>query len=154
MSSCVSHCVSFKASISSRDSCILCGGSHSLQKCYNFIGFSYDDRVEFIKKNKLCFGCFCLGHQSKDCRSRLKCDVCQKSHSTLLHNPAFLQSKDELCLEKVVSNSVLSDRSISKTSCSIVPVWLSHASIPNCRKLVYALLDSQSDSSFILEENT
>ena len=51
-----------------------------------------------------------------------------------------------------MSNSVVSDKSISKKSCSIVPVWLSHSSIPKRRKLVYALLDSQSDSSFILEK--
>ena len=89
-SSCVSHCISLKASISSRYSCLLCGGSHSLQKCYKFIGFSYDNRVAFIKENRLCFGCFNSGHQSKDCRNRLKCEVCQKSHSTLLHNSAFL----------------------------------------------------------------
>ena len=76
-----------------------------------------------------------------------------KSHMPLtLHNSAFLQSKEKLCLEKVVSNSVVSDGSLSKKSCSVVPVWLSHASIPNCRKLVYALLDSQSDLSFILEK--
>ena len=78
--------------------------------------------------------------------------MCQKSHSTLLHSSAFLQSKEKLCSEKVLSNSVVSDRSISKKSCSIVPVWLSHSSIPKRRKLVYALLDSQSDSSFILEK--
>ena len=37
-------------------------------------------------------------------------------------------------------------------SSMIVPVYLSHASCPGQRKLVYAMLDSQSDSSFIIDQ--
>ena len=37
-------------------------------------------------------------------------------------------------------------------SSMIVQVYLSHRSCPGQRKLVYALLDSQSDSSFIIEQ--
>ena len=40
----------------------------------------------------------------------------------------------------------------NQKSCSVVPVLLSHGSAPNRTKLVYALLDSQSDSSFILDQ--
>ena len=81
----VSNCISLSTSMSSRKSCLCCGGSHSLQKCYKFIGFSYEERVAFIKEHRLCFGCFNRGYQSKDCRFRLKCNVCQRSHPTLLH---------------------------------------------------------------------
>ena len=38
-------------------------------------------------------------------------------------------------------------------TCSVVPVWLSHASKSSRKKLVYALLDSQSNSSFILDQS-
>ena len=37
-------------------------------------------------------------------------------------------------------------------SSMIVPVYLSHRSCPGQRKLVYAMLDSQSDSSFIIDQ--
>ena len=33
----------------------------------------------------------------------------------------------------------------------VVPVWFLHSNNPNHSRLVYALLDSQSDSSFILD---
>ena len=35
--------------------CLLCEGSHSLQKCDKFIGKSYDDRCAYIRENRLCF---------------------------------------------------------------------------------------------------
>ena len=34
----------------------------------------------------------------------------------------------------------------------ILPVYLSHADCPGTERLVYALLDSQSDTTFILED--
>ena len=37
-------------------------------------------------------------------------------------------------------------------SAMIVPVYLSHASCPGQKKLVYAMLDSQSDTSFITDQ--
>ena len=149
LSSCVSNCISLSTSMSSTKSCLCCGGSHSLQKFYKFIGFSYEERVAFIKEH--CFGCFNRGHKSKGCRFRLKCNVCQSSHSTLLHKPKNLHSNFKSS-ENVISNSVSSATSSTEKFCSVVPVWLSHASIPSCKKLVYALLDSQSDSSFILDK--
>ena len=54
--------------------------------------------------------------------------------------------------ESVVSNASSCSVEKIQKSCSVVPVWLSHASNHNHRKLVYALLDSQSDSSFILDK--
>ncbi len=34
----------------------------------------------------------------------------------------------------------------------VVPVWLSHKDVPSKETLVYAILDNQSDTSFILEK--
>ena len=34
----------------------------------------------------------------------------------------------------------------------VVPVWLTHSKVPNRSRLVYALLDLQSDTSFILDQ--
>ena len=151
LSSGVSKTVSHSVSTSSSRSCLCCGGSHSLQKCDKFTGLSYDDRVAFIKENRLCFGCFFSGHQSRDCRRRMKCEVCDRSHPTLLHNPANVQPKEETPSEQVVSNAVSSAQSSFEKSSMVVPVWLTHSSAPNRSRLVYALLDSQSDSSFILD---
>ena len=151
-SSGVPRTVSHSVSTSSSRSCLCCGGSHSLQKCDKFTGLTYDEKVAFVKDNRLCFGCFYLGHRSRDCRRRMKCEICERSHPTLLHNPANVQPNDESPSEQVVSNAVSSANSNFEKSSMVVPVWLTHSSAPNRSRLVYALLDSQSDSSFILDQ--
>ena len=148
----VSNCISLSTLISSTESCLCCGGSHSLQKCYKFAKLSYDNRVAFIREHRLCFGCFTSGHQSRECKNRMKCDVCKRFHSTLLHKSA-VQSINESYSTPVVSNVLSSIESNVEMTCSVVPVWLSHASKSSRKKLVYALLDSQSNSSFILDQS-
>ena len=141
-------------------SCLKCGGSHSLQKCDKFAGLSYDDRILFVRENYLCFGCLRSGHQSIDCKSRDKCDVCERRHPTTLHNPNYQtdrQKQDSSDVTKseepVVSNAVSSKKvSDQVMSSMVVPVWLTHSKVPNRSRLVYALLDSQSDTSFILDQ--
>ena len=108
---------------------------------------SYDDRCSYIRENRLCFGCLIRGHQSKDCRRRLTCDHCNKKHPSVLHNPSHQSTSSE----NVVSNASSCSVEKNRQSCSVVPVLLSHSSAPSHTKLVYALLDSQSDSSFILD---
>ena len=81
----------------------------------------------------------------------MKCEFCDRYHPTLLHDPANTQSKEQSPSEQVVSNAVSSSTSNLEKSSMVVPVWLSHSKFPTRSRLVYALLDSQSDSSFILD---
>ena len=111
-------------------------------------------------KNYLCFGCLRSGHQSIDCKSRDKCDVCERRHPTTLHNPNYQtdkQKQDSFDVikseEPVVANAVSSKKGSDQVMSSmVVPVWLTHSKVPNQSCLVYALLDSQSDNSFILDQ--
>ena len=65
--------------------------NHNLPKCYFFNnGKSYEEKVEFVKKHALRFGCLVsTSHQSKDCDNRLQCDNCNKS--ILLHSAGLIQ---------------------------------------------------------------
>ena len=82
----------------------------------------------------------------------MKCEICEKSHPTLLHDPSNVQPKEESPSEQVISNAVASCQSNFEKSSMVVPVWLTHSTAPHRSRLVYALLDSQSDSSFILDQ--
>ena len=75
-----------------------------------------------------CFGCLQCGHLSKDCKERKKCTVCNRQHPTPFHGD-FRRREEQM----------------------IVPVWLSHQKIPSNKRLVYALLDDQSDTTFITD---
>ncbi|XP_028323938.1 uncharacterized protein LOC114476536 [Gouania willdenowi] len=67
------------------------------------------------------------------------------------HNSQDKDTKEEDKLSTAISNRVTQQISSTLTS-SILPVWVSSTNYPDKEVLVYALLDSQSDTSFILDE--
>ncbi|XP_054763530.2 uncharacterized protein LOC129270153 [Lytechinus pictus] len=92
------------------ESCIICKErSHSLAECPALASKPYDERITVCKKQGLCFGCLRkTGHMAKDCKWRLKCSVCGKSHPTVLHR----EKKDN----PSTNNSISRDRQVSEES--------------------------------------
>ncbi|XP_028261477.1 uncharacterized protein LOC114435739 [Parambassis ranga] len=158
-------------------SCIFCERStHSLHTCRKFMERSVAERVKFVQNKKLCFGCLKAGHHSKNCAQRNICDVCKGKHPTCLHEDRTKEDKRETQRDnekkesgkhskdkerskertdikqaEATSNQVVQNKTGIFTS-TVVPVWLSTTSDPETELLIYALLDSQSDTTFILEE--
>ncbi|XP_038074806.1 uncharacterized protein LOC119742710 [Patiria miniata] len=140
--------------------CVLCKKLHNLDNCEVFAAKTLQDRKVYIKERGLCFGCLRPGHRSKDCRRRSVCAVCMKRHPTLLHGDRYQTDQPTVNLEKPENHTSLSSHTTSvchlnsnkdiAKSTMVVPVWLSHRSAPD-ERMVYALLDTQSDTSFILE---
>ena len=60
------------------------------------------------------------------------------------------KSSTKTSQDTVVSH--LNDTGKSSNCSMIVPVWVSHCDKPENERLVYALLDTQSDMTFILED--
>ena len=150
--------------------CIYCNmQNHSLETCLKLQSKTRDEKSKFIQEKGLCFGCLQSGHIVKSCRSRLKCAKCNKQHPTVLHNENAAASqlsgtaKDqpeathsaEKKNENQVRDSVkpnvslcTNEHEICNRSTMIVPVYVS--SQDNLKRvLTYALLDTQSDTSFI-----
>ena len=75
--------------------CPKCSENHGIFNCSDFNSLSMEDRVQFVKNNKLCFNCLRTGHSSKDCKSKSEDRICKKRHNTLLHRPLALK-KDEV----------------------------------------------------------
>ena len=55
--------------------CKFCDGYHDFDDCQFYYEISIEDRSSFLKKNKLCFGCY----------NRRFCKVCQGKHPSGLH---------------------------------------------------------------------
>ncbi|XP_023192327.1 uncharacterized protein LOC111609249 isoform X3 [Xiphophorus maculatus] len=67
-------------------SCLFClQRNHLLENCMQFKAKMHRDKLTFIKQKGICFGCLKVGHTSKDCRSRLDCNVCHQKHPEVLH---------------------------------------------------------------------
>ena len=146
-------------------SCMLCQNTHQLHKCPNLMKRSLEDIRTYIKDNKLCYGCLKQGHSVKDCRRRLNCDTCTRRHPTCLHNDNYIRDvkrERHVSMENATQNNTSETTAVtslnvtmegqSASTSMIVPVWVSSAKHPYKEKLVYALLDTQSDTAFIDQE--
>ena len=137
--------------------CVKCLKSHHLNDCGDFNRLTLKERQQFVKKSGLCFGCLRVGHLARDCRNRLICKECKKSHPTSLHYPFQIKedtSNDER--KEIEDKSVNNCTNICKdegscgiTKAAIIPVWLRHKDNPVKEVMVYALLDNASDSTFV-----
>ena len=83
--------------------------------------------------------------------------MCKKKHPSCLHeNRSAPEKKEDRSngeSTSVPKSTSYTSQGVSTTSTSmIVPVWLSASSRPDNELLVYAILDTQSDATFILKE--
>lgn len=123
-----------------------------MNKCPDFSALTLQERKEFVFSNKLCFGCFKKSHFSKDCQHRHICEKCKGKHPTLLHEDRPFPQ--EVKVKDAVSFKVSGESGYSTCTSMIIPVWLSSSDCPSKEVLTYAMLDNQSDSTFILNDLT
>ncbi|XP_039546986.1 uncharacterized protein LOC120492801 [Pimephales promelas] len=138
--------------------CLFCRSSeHQIHDCSKFSARSLEERRQFVKDSKLCYGCLKLSHSARDCRSRHNCVICKGRHPTCLHDDSFIRrvkfspaQSPENTHERVVTTSLSVESGCASANTSmIVPVWLSSQNDPTSERLVYALLDTQSDTVFV-----
>lgn len=138
--------------------CMFCKRTnHTLDTCRDFVKKTPAERCHFMKTNGLCFSCLVHGHLSRDCRSRHKCSKCGKLHPTCLCGDYEALHPKEAIAELTTGTSVscrAETTVINQTSTSsmIVPVLISSTENPSEEIPIYALLDTQSDTTFILDE--
>ena len=137
--------------------CPYCKGNHYLPNCEQFQAKDHEEKTSYIREAKRCFGCLRTGHFSHACPDRHKCRTCHRSHPTVLHrefetSSPTMQSQTSNQAETQQKANALSTCTGSSKTTNVIPVWISTKENPQVEKLVYALLDTQSDSSFT-EEN-
>ena len=157
--------------------CHFCkNNDHSIPDCKEFAQKTYRDKMAFINTNRLCFRCAKHRGLAKDCRSRIICEICGKQHATVLHNPEHsgnpstnkpsaaavtdtsakvklsADNPNETSTTKETASSNSTTKKVNCTSTKrttyskVVPVYISAG---GREKLVYALMDNGSDSTYI-----
>lgn len=134
--------------------------THGLTRCPTFAAKSMEDKRAFIRENNLCYGCLRKGHSSKNCKKRHTFGTCNRRHPTCLHEERENQSTEASEKQSTSTDSNTSQEEIKVTShaviqrssatSSIVPVFMSSVNNPQKEVLTYALLDTQSDATFVL----
>lgn len=66
-------------------SCEFCGEEHKLCFCKKFANVDYENRRDFVMKNRICFNCLGSNHGVQFCRTPINCRICKKRHHSLLH---------------------------------------------------------------------
>lgn len=136
-----------------KTSCILCqDNKHQLHACSKFTEMALVERRNYIKEKKLCYGCLKPGHSVRNCLHRHFCDHCKGKHPTALHDDNYKRerstSEPETNRGAAATSLSVAGEGSSNTS-MVIPVWVSSKNDPTTEKLVYALLDTQSDTTFI-----
>ena len=145
--------------------CLMCGCKHDMDECDEFLKATLESKQTFAKSNGICFGCLERGHLNKTCKNRKQCRSCNKRHPTAFHefyamrrtqqtdkNTATEGNKDhnETQLKELDTTVSFCVNGSQKTVTSMtVPVYVSHVNNPQKEELVYALLDTQSEISYI-----
>ena len=136
--------------------CIHCKGDHPLFYCPNFIKLAVNDRITFVKSQKLCFNCLRPHHTSNVCRSG-KCPKCDGLHNSLLHvdkssgpqNTFNTQLSMDNPISAVVNQSMNQEFTAHiLLSTAIIRIMDAQGDLVTCR----ALLDCASQVSFITQK--
>ena len=120
----------------------------------------------------MCFGCLKKGHGSRNCQRRDKCSKCSGRHPTCLHtddrqpyskpnnsarnnltaatSDANAATQDATQPAAATTHNIASNRATAKCTMT-VPVYVSSPKQPDVKVFAYALLDTQSDTSFVTE---
>lgn len=159
--------------------CHFCqNNNHPISECGEFAKKSYEERMKFVSSNRLCFRCAKHRGLAKDCKGKMVCEICGKNHVTVLHNPQHItgnasnggqtgqllpkanppdvkqqnpprDTATESSASPLANNNpkkVMRTKVERATYSMVVPVYVSAGGI---EKLVYALLDTASDSCYI-----
>ena len=146
--------------------CVFCQfKSHVIMDCQKLMALSVDERKKVITSKRLCYGCLSSDHMVKECKSRITCHNCKRNHSTCLHGDMQKtgQSPNQNTQVGGVSNDnnetqsepIRATTSVTSATKSygiysmIIPVYLSHQENPQNEVLTYAMMDSQSDTTFV-----
>ena len=161
--------------------CHWCGNTaYQIETCQEFVKKPINERIQFIITKGLCLRCLTHGHMAKGkkCQRVPSCTKCKQKHPTCLHDNSrttnVTSGADKVapetsknCINAVGAENLQcgEEAAVKCTSvCSvegqqsgqdqslIIPVWVSSSKNPRNDVLTCALIDSQSNATFITEK--
>lgn len=126
------------------DHCNYCQDKHKIYNCEKFLNLPISERLETVKKQKLCFNCLRKNHSSDKCKCG-HCKKCNKKHNTLLH---IEQQENSVVQPSISVHHAQSNHSSQILLATAQVVFLGHN---NKRHIARVVLDGGSQAHFITE---
>ena len=127
--------------------------THATKDCEQLQKLSFNERKEFVMRNRLCFHCLNSDqHIARSCKEdKSICKICLREHATALHNS--LEHSNQLANEQTTNACARISRFNQKSrSCArIVLLQVFHQDDLSTRIPTYAVLDDQSTDVFITD---
>lgn len=73
--------------------CPVCKGQHRVSRCDKFASLTPVERMDIVRRARLCHNCLAPGHLANECTSRFSCRQCNQRHHSLLHGQSFGKRK-------------------------------------------------------------
>ena len=101
------------------------------------------EKLDALKKGRVCFSCLRTGHMSRECDKPLTCDICKHKHPTVLHIES--KAKTE---EVSVNNAFVSLETCGHTGAGSDDHVLSIEPVQVKAKSRSTIVNKQSSASF------
>lgn len=123
-----------------------------MNDCEKFRELGYEERKDFLLKNRICLKCVSSNeHVSKDCkRGKLECKICKQMHATILHDPTRQKKKDTSQTYSACSQ-VCGQGQLARSCARVVLIEVFHQDNPSSKVPTYAVLNGQSRDVFVTE---
>ena len=126
--------------------CVFCKEKHHLNDCKKFAEIPLSQRKNFFFEKRLCFGCASSSnHQAASCSNKLACCICSGNHPTCLHH----EKPPKETVVNCTNVCMIPEQDGGPDHAMIVPVLVRQAGKPSKEILQYAVLDDQSNVSFV-----
>ena len=140
---------------SSKGLCDYCNQQHHVSSCHSLSKLNSNDKSNFIKKERLCFGCLNKGHMSKTCRKRLTCDKCHLKHPTVLHDPTRERKPNEVVENRRIeaeTSKACSIRGNENCKKILSPILAVKLKVNNHEVIINCALDSCASDCWMNEK--
>jgi hypothetical protein len=129
---------------SNNNCCIVCkDSSHNIYKCSKFEKMNFEERLKIVRRNKLCLNCLHGSHFQSNCKSKIKCGLCQQNHNTLLHRSREIIAPTQIQDESKAKDSDVG--SVAATTASSVLFTPGNSKLVLINTAVVYLRDSQGN---------
>ena len=134
--------------------CRMCKLGHEITVCPKFLDLQPHERLDMVKRQRLCFSCLEAGHSIARCENKSRCGAgCSKTHHRLLHGSFRGSGRKPDTKSRLPSGGEVGCTGSLTESSSCVShqpqVYLPIVSVLVNGRYANALLDSGSTSTFI-----